>query len=105
MDGINPTAKPGFWIAIAIGGFVVAVLSFAQQYASKQSDEPFRMRSIFRDFFLGAFLSATIYMFLPESIDTWMSFLITKTTSVTATAAAGSGLSSDLELHTGPARF
>lgn len=113
MDGMNPAVKPGFWLAIGIGGLVVAAFSFAQQYSSKLPEEPFRMRSVVRDFFLGAFLSATIYMFLPESIDAWMSGLLTKAPSVesliggspSATAAAGSGLSSELELQTGPARF
>jgi len=62
MDGINPTGKPGFWLAIGIGGAIVAAFSFAQQYSSKKPNEPFRMRAVFRDFFLGAFLSATIYV-------------------------------------------
>jgi hypothetical protein len=114
MDGMNPAVKPGFWLAIGIGGLVVAIFSFAQQYSSKLPEEPFRMRSVVRDFFLGAFLSATIYMFLPESIDSWTSGLLTNAPSggsfmtggsSNAAAAAGAGLSSDLELQTGPARF
>jgi hypothetical protein len=103
MDGMNPAGKPGFWLAIGIGGLIVACFSFAQQYSSKAPEEPFRMRSICRDFFLGAFLSATIYMFLPESIDGWMSGLLSKAATVPVLSSGGA--SPDLELQTGPARF
>jgi len=113
-------SNPGFWIAIGIGGTVIASMSFAEQYMTKDKNEPFRMRAVFRDFCIGAFLTATIYMFLPESIQSWISAgtsaiksmtgggsttgaATTSNTSSSASASASS--SSDIELQFGPARF
>ena len=99
-------SKPGFWIALLVGGAIVAAFSLGQQMFNKTPEESLRLRSIFRDFVLGAFLSATFYMFLPDSIDSLVSSgsqIFTKNTSGGGPAPTAS--SSDIELQTGPARF
>ena len=97
-------SKPGFWIAIGIGGLIVALISGAQQHYTNESDQPFTFRPVFRDFCLGASVTATIYMFLPDSIDSWISAGKDTLTSVTGGGAAPPSASS-IELQTGPARF
>jgi hypothetical protein len=104
MEGTTFTTKPGFWMALAIGGALVGAASFAQQSMTRKDGEPFRLRAVFRDFILGAFLSATIYMMLPDSVDSWASSLI-KTGGGVMSSSVSSSPSSDVELHTGPARF
>jgi hypothetical protein len=104
MEGATFTTKPGFWMALVIGGVLVGAASFGQQAMTRKDGEPFRMRAVFRDFILGAFLSATIYMMLPDSVDSWTASLI-KTGGGVMSASVSSGASSDVELHTGPARF
>ena len=96
-------SKPGFWIAIGIGGLLVAILSGGQQYYSNEADHTFTFRPVFRDFCLGACVTATIYMFLPDSIDSWISAGKDTLTSVAGGAATSSA--SSIELQTGPARF
>lgn len=107
--------KPGFWVAIGIGGSLIAALSFGQQLTTKQPDESFRMRAVFRDFCIGAFLTTLIYMFLPESIDSWISSITGTVSSVmsktTLPQLGGGDLvpstsnAVDIELQVGPARF
>ena len=102
-------AKPGFLIALLIGGCLVASLSFTQQAFTKDPEEPFRMRAVFRDFFIGAFLTSTAYMFLPESIDSIISsgsnLFSAHGGGAAGAAAADASISADIELQTGPARF
>jgi hypothetical protein len=115
-------SNPGFWIAIGVGGTVIASMSFAEQAMSKNKDEPFRLRAVFRDFCIGAFLTATIYMFLPESIQSWINMgksaissmagggeatgaASTTSTSLPFTSSGSGSASSDIELQFGPARF
>ena len=101
-------AKPGFWIAILAGGAIVAILSAIQQYATSETSS-FTFRPVFRDFFLGSFVTASIYMFLPESFDS----IISTIPSLTGAGAAGVGAGATewaraadtIELQTGPARF
>jgi hypothetical protein len=95
--------QSGFWIAIAAGGVIIATMSAAQQVWFKDPQEPsgFRVKAVARDFFIGSFLAAIAYMFLPESIQTWINSSQTALKSMTATAAA----TPDVELQTGPARF
>ena len=104
MEGMTFTTKPGFWMALAIGGALVGAASFAQQSMTRKDGEPYRLRAVFRDFILGAFLSATIYMMLPDSVDSLTTSLI-KTGGGVMSATVSSTPSSDVELHTGPARF
>jgi Na+-driven multidrug efflux pump len=92
-------SQPGFWIAIGIGGTLVGTLSAAQQYSSK---EEFRMRAVLRDFCIGAFLTAIIYMFIPDTIQSLLSS-VSETTSNLATKV--SAVTEDIELQVGPARF
>ncbi len=94
--------QPGFWIALGIGGVVVASLGTFQQYQTKESEQPLKIRAIFRDFFIGAFLTSLLYMLIPDSIESVISQgteLISKTTS------SAKSLAPELELRTGPARF
>ena len=106
--------KPAFWIAILIGGSIVAAMSFGQQATTKDPNESFRMRAVFRDFCIGAFLTTLIYMFLPESIDSWISSASGAVSGVLTKGAFSqmgggdlipSGNNLDIELQTGPARF
>lgn len=101
--------QPGFWVAIGVGGSLVASLSAYQQFSMKQPGEDFRIRAVIRDFCLGAFLTAILYMFLPESMLSWVSAgqslvssTVNKISSSTPTQGGGFG---DIELQTGPARF
>jgi len=100
MDYTNP----GFWIALMVGGSLAALLSAFHQYTSTKSKESFRYRAVFRDFCIGAFLTAAVYMFLPESITKWISETL-PLQSVKLEQSGGSVLSSDIELQVGPARF
>ena len=93
-------SQPGFWIAISVGGTLVGTLSAVQQYTSKEKEEEFRMRAVFRDFFIGAFLTAIIYMFIPDTIQSIITN-VSETTSSLATKA----VPEDIELQVGPARF
>ncbi len=100
-------SQPGFWIAIGVGGVLVASLSAFQQFMSKTPDQEIRYRAIVRDFCFGAFLTAILYMFLPESILSWVSAgqsalsnTVTKISSKVPTDSLG-----DIELQVGPARF
>ena len=83
----------GFWIAIIIGGAVIAAFSAYQQYTSDE----FRVKPVIRDFVIGAFLAAVAYMFVPETIQEWLN-----TSQSTMTNMMPSG---EIELQTGPARF
>lgn len=97
-------AKPGFWIAILIGGAIVASLSAIQQYATTESS--FTFRPVFRDFFLGSFVTASMYMFLPESFDSMVSSMPTLASITAGGGAAAAAAAADaIELQTGPARF
>jgi hypothetical protein len=90
----------GFWIAIAIGGSIIAILSAVQQYTSKDSQLPyssFNLKPVARDFCIGAFLTATVYMMIPDSIQNLVSQL-----KDFMPKASGS---QEIELQTGPARF
>lgn len=97
-----------FWIAIGVGGSVVASLSAGQQFMAKDRED-IRYRAVFRDFCFGAFLTAILYMFLPESIQNWI--LVGQSTvkevskGVVSTIASESKSLGDYELQLGPARF
>jgi hypothetical protein len=92
-------AKSGTWKAVLGGGIVIALASYIYQLYTKDASEEMNYRPVVRDFCLGACVTAAVYMFLPESID---SFIETTTSAVkTATLAAPA----DIELQTGPARF
>jgi hypothetical protein len=106
------TTQPGFWIAIGLGGSLVGALSAVQQFTQKSGPSmPFRPQPVVRDFCFGAFLTAVLYMFLPESMTSWISAGQSLVSSAAAKAAAvassatASAPSSDIELQTGPARF
>jgi len=89
----------GFWIAIAIGGTIIAVLSAVQQYSSRDSSMPyseFSMKPVARDFCIGAFLTATVYMMIPDSFQEMMSKV---------QGMFKSSGTQEIELQTGPARF
>jgi hypothetical protein len=94
--------QSGFWIAIAIGGVLIAGMSSAQQIWFKDPEEQpgFRFKAVARDFFIGAFLAAIAYMFLPESIQSWVN-----SSQKAITAATSTNPLPDVELQTGPARF
>jgi hypothetical protein len=95
------TSQLGFWIAILIGGAVIAAASAFQQYSTKP--EEFNTKPVIRDFCIGAFLTAVIYMFIPDTVQNLLSSgqmaLSSMGSSSQATANA------DVELQTGPARF
>ena len=88
--------KSGTWKAVLAGGIVIAIASYIFQMYTKEPSEEVKLRPVLRDFCLGACVSAAIYMFLPESIDS----LIETATAVTSVATPV-----DIELQTGPARF
>jgi hypothetical protein len=98
--------QPGFWVAIGVGGSLVASLSAFQQISTKESGQEFRARAVVRDFCLGAFLTAILYMFLPESMLSWVSAGQTLVSStVTKLSTSSQASHGDIELQTGPARF
>lgn len=88
----------GFWIAILIGGVIIASLSAYQQYGSDE----FRVKPVIRDFCIGAFLTATVYMFIPDTIQELIS---SSQSTMSSIIQSPSSISPDIELHTGPARF
>jgi hypothetical protein len=102
------TSQPGFWIAILIGGTVIAAASAFQQYSTKP--EQFNTKPVIRDFCIGAFLTAVIYMFIPDTVQNLLSSGQTALSSMTsshasASASSSSSANADVELQTGPARF
>ena len=117
------SSQPGFWIAIVIGGILIASASAYQQYSTNLQGQEFSSKPVIRDFCIGAFLTAVIYMFLPDTIQSMLSSSqsaasdmlqsITKDASASSASSAsasasgkqGSGGSIDIELQTGPARF
>jgi hypothetical protein len=111
------SSQPGFWIAIAIGGSLIASASAYQQYTSNLQGQEFSSKPVIRDFCIGAFITAVIYMFLPDTIQAMLSsgqtaasdmlHSMTKdsASSVSASASGNQGLPNDIELQTGPARF
>ncbi len=102
---MEPT-KPGFWIALSVGGAIVGAMSAFQQFQTKEQGQTFRMKSVIRDFILGAFLTAILYMFIPESILNAVSFGQNVISSSVERATKPSAPSySDFEIQTGPARF
>ena len=92
--------KSGMWKAVLAGGIVIALASYIYQIYTKDPSEEVRVRPVVRDFCLGAFVSASVYMFLPESIDSLIDSTASAVASATAVAAPV-----DIELQTGPARF
>lgn len=92
--------KSGMWKAVLAGGLVIALASYIYQIYTKDPSEEVRIRPVVRDFCLGACISASVYMFLPESIDS----LIDSTANVVASATSVA-TPVDIELQTGPARF
>ncbi len=103
------TTQPGFWIAIGLGGSLVGALSAAQQFTQKSNTSAFRPQPVVRDFCFGAFLTAVIYMFLPDSVTSWISagqsLVSTAAAKASSLASSATAASSDIELQTGPARF
>ena len=102
------TSNPGFWISIGIGGAIIGTFSLVQQYTSKQPNEELRLRAVFRDFCIGAFLTAIIYMFLPDSIESLVSVgksALSNTFSGGSSVTTSSITKGDIELQIGPARF
>lgn len=97
--------QPYFWAAIGIGGTVIAALSSVQQLYTKDSSSKFRYQPVIRDFCFGAFLTAVLYMFLPESITSWISAGQNLVTSTIQSAEVPKASSSDYELQVGPAKF
>jgi hypothetical protein len=88
----------GFWIALIVGGLLIAALSAGQQYMMNDPKNPyseFKVKPVIRDFFIGAFLSSVIYMLIPDSIQQLFASI----------KSASSGEVNDIELQTGPARF
>ena len=90
--------KTGLWVSLLVGGLVVCIISAYSQYVTKDPNEDFRMRPVLRDFCLGAVSSATLYSFLPESLDTMLSSVTTPMAEIKVEAQ-------EIELQTGPARF
>lgn len=95
MDASQPSSQLGFWIAIIIGGAIIAGFSAYQQYTSDE----FRVKPVVRDFCIGAFLAAVAYMFVPDTIQQWISSSQSTMASIIPSAPI------EMELHTGPARF
>ena len=96
------SSQPGFWIAILIGGAVIAAASAFQQYSTKP--EQFNTKPVIRDFCIGAFLTAVIYMFIPDTVQNLLSSGQTALSSM-ASSQATAPANADVELQTGPARF
>lgn len=97
------TSQPGFWIAILIGGTVIAAASAFQQYSTKP--EQFNTKPVIRDFCIGAFLTAVIYMFIPDTVQNLLSSSQTALSSMASSSQATASANADVELQTGPARF
>jgi hypothetical protein len=98
------TSQPGFWIAILIGGTVIAAASAFQQYSTKH--EQFNTKPVIRDFCIGAFLTAVIYMFIPDTVQNLLSSSQTAaSTALSSMASSQATANADVELQTGPARF
>lgn len=80
------------------------------QFTKKDETRPgFNFRSVIRDFCIGAFLAATIFMFLPDSVTTMLGGAAESVSSMSK-GLTGGGSSSvshmgDIELRVGPARF
>jgi Na+-transporting NADH:ubiquinone oxidoreductase subunit NqrB len=94
------SSQPGFWIAILIGGAVIAAASAFQQYSTKP--EQFNTKPVVRDFCIGAFLTAMIYMFIPDTVQNLLS---SGQTALSSMASSQATTNADVELQTGPARF
>ena len=88
--------KSGVWKAVLGGGILIAIASYIYQIYTKEPTEEVRLRPVLRDFCLGASVTASIYMFLPESFDSILAYTETKPSVASAV---------DIELQTGPARF
>jgi hypothetical protein len=99
------TSQPGFWIAILIGGTVIAAASAFQQYST--NPEQFNTKPVIRDFCIGAFLTAVIYMFIPDTVQNMLSSSQTAASTALSslTQAPAVTANADVELQTGPARF
>ena len=89
----------GFWIALLIGGLVIGSASAIQQYLTKDKNNgEFNIKAIARDFFIGAFLTSVIYMFIPDSIQSLFS-------SIKESLPTSSEVVEMPEIQTGPAKF
>ena len=88
--------KSGVWKAVLGGGILIAIASYIYQVYTKEPTEEVRLRPVLRDFCLGASVTASIYMFLPESFDSILAYTETKPSVASPV---------DIELQTGPARF
>ena len=89
----------GFWIALLIGGLVIGSASAIQQYLTKDKNNgEFNIKAIARDFFIGAFLTSVIYMFIPDSIQDLFS-------SIKESLPTSSEVVEMPEIQTGPAKF
>lgn len=100
MESSANTESKSFWIAIAFGGSLIGALSAFQQKAT--NDKQFSFRPVFRDFFFGAFLTAILYILLPESIQSIFSS-IPSFSMPFPQIGGGEGGNPDLQL--GPAPF
>jgi len=94
--------KSGMWKAVLGGGIIIALASYIYQINTKEASEEIKYRPVIRDFCLGACVTAAVYMFLPESIDSFIESTATAVSTATATTVASPV---DIELQTGPARF
>jgi cell division protein FtsX len=92
--------KSGMWKAVLGGGIIIAIASYIYQIYTKEASEEIKYRPVLRDFCLGACVTAAVYMFLPESIDSFIESTATAVSTATTVASP-----SDIELQTGPARF
>lgn len=99
--------EQGFWLALLIGGVLVAGLSAGQQVVF--SKEEFRVKPVGRDFLLGAFMSSMVYYLMPDTV---LSVVEQSQDTIRSLAAKTGGAvigasssASDLDLHLGPPRF
>ena len=99
----------GFWIALCVGGLLIATMSAIHQYLTiKDSNESFRVKPILRDFLLGAFLSSFLYHLMPDTV---LGLVESGKTTLEQLQKGGSATQdilksgNDIDLHLGPARF
>jgi hypothetical protein len=62
-----------FYVSVLVGGLVISFLGTLQSlYVQK---EEFQAKGAFRDFFIGAILVTFLYQLVPDSINSFGSFL------------------------------
>lgn len=88
---------------IVLGGFAVSALGGVAEYV-RENEVP-KLKSLVRDFFIGAIMVLFLLQLIPESVGNVLTYLPSVSFMTDTLKQVGGSTSMDPDLQIGPARF